>query len=63
MDNMGRISRLYDLIDEQLSEINDNPVYEQYRSRSITNYAQAIKTLMDVDKNKQQEGEKNQCQK
>lgn len=63
MDNMGRISRLYDLIDEQLSEINDNPVYEQYRSRSITNYAQAIKTLMEVDKNKQQKGEKEQCQK
>lgn len=63
MDNTERISRLYDLIDEQLSEINDNPVYEQYRSRSITNYAQAIKTLMEVDKNKQQKGEKEQCQK
>ena len=58
MDNTGRISRLYDLMDEQLSEINDNPVYEQYRSRSITNYAQAIKTLMEVDTNTQQKGEK-----
>ena len=63
MDNTERISRLYDLMDEQLSEINDNPVYEQYRSRSITNYAQAIKTLMEVDKNKQQKGETDSCQK
>ena len=35
MDNTGRISRLYDLMDEQLSEINDNPVYEQYRKKCI----------------------------
>ncbi len=50
MDNTERISRLYDLMDEQLSEINDNPVYEQYRSRSIANYTQAIKNLMEVEK-------------
>ena len=56
MDNTERISRLYELIDEQLSEINDNPVYEQYRSRSISNYAQ-------VDKNERQVGNTYSCKK
>ena len=63
MDNTERISRLYELIDEQLSEINDNPVYEQYRSQSISNYAQAIKTLMEVDKNERQVGNTYSCKK
>ncbi len=63
MDNTGRISRLYDLMDEQLSEINDNPVYEQYRSRSISNYAQAIKTLMEVERNERQVGNTYSCKK
>ncbi|EEG47226.1 hypothetical protein RUMHYD_03898, partial [Blautia hydrogenotrophica DSM 10507] len=42
---------------------NDNPVYEQYRSRSISNYAQAIKTLMEVDKNERQVGNTYSCKK
>lgn len=50
MTNADRIVRLYDLIDEQLAEINDNPVYEQYRSRSVLNYAQAIKMLEEIEK-------------
>lgn len=50
MTNADRIARLYDLIDEQLAEINDNPVYEQYRSRSVLNYAQAIKMLEEIEK-------------
>lgn len=63
MTNIERISRLYDLIDEQLSEINDNPVYEQYRSRSIANYVQAIKTLMEADRNERQMGNTYSCKK
>ena len=63
MDNTERISRLYELMDEQLSEINDNPVYEQYRSRSISNYAQAIKTLMEVVRNERQMGNSYSCKK
>lgn len=50
MDNIERISRLYALIDGQLSEIADNPVYEQYRSRSILNYVQAIKGLKEIER-------------
>ena len=63
MDNTERISRLYDLMDEQLSEINDNPVYEQYRSRSISNYAHPIKTCRAVHKNERQVGNTYSCKK
>lgn len=48
--NKERIMMIYALIDDLLAEQNDNPIYEQYRSRSIANYTQAIKNLMEADK-------------
>lgn len=48
--NKERILMIYALIDDLLIEQDDNPIYEQYRSRSIANYTQAIKNLMEVDK-------------
>ncbi len=46
--NKDRILMIYALIDDLLAEQNDNPIYEQYRSRSIANYTQAIKNLIDA---------------
>lgn len=48
--NKERIMMIYALIDDLLAEQDDNPIYEQYRSRSIANYTQAIKNLMEADK-------------
>lgn len=48
--NKERIIMIYALIDDLLAEQDDNPIYEQYRSRSIANYTQAIKNLMEADK-------------
>ncbi len=46
--NKDRILMIYALIDDLLAEQDDNPIYEQYRSRSIANYTQAIKNLIDA---------------
>ena len=48
--NKDRILMIYALIDDLLAEQDDNPIYEQYRSRSIANYTQAIKNLMEADR-------------
>ena len=48
--NKERIMMIYALIDDLLAEQNDNPIYEQYRSRAIAYYTQAIKNLMEADK-------------
>lgn len=48
--NKERILMIYALIDDLLAEQDDNPIYEQYKSRAIANYTQAIKNLMEVDR-------------
>ena len=48
--NKDRILMIYALIGDLLVEQDDNPIYEQYRSRAIANYTQAIKNLMEADK-------------
>ena len=58
-----RIENQIYISQELMNKINDNPVYEQYRSRSISNYAQAIKTLMEVDRNERQMGNSYSCKK
>lgn len=36
------------LLNETLSLVPDNPLYDQYKSRSVANYSQALKSLIDA---------------
>lgn len=45
-----RIQELVRLIDVQLSIIPNNMVEEQYKSRTLVNYTQALRGLIEVQK-------------
>lgn len=48
MDEM--IAEIKELINEQLSIKTDNAIEEQYKSRTISNYAAALRSLMEVER-------------
>ena len=48
MDEM--IAEIKELINEQLSIRTDNAIEEQYKSRTISNYAAALRSLMEVER-------------
>lgn len=46
LDN--EINEVINLLNETLSLVPDNPLYDQYKSRSVANYSQALKSLIDA---------------
>ena len=50
MDVDKYISEITALLDEVLSDVPDNDIYQQYKSRSVLNYVQTLKALPDIKK-------------
>lgn len=50
MDLTTEIKEVINLLNEVLATVTDNMVYEQYKSRAIANYSQALKSLVDVQR-------------
>lgn len=50
MDVDKYISEITALLDEVLSDVPDNDIYQQYKSRSVLNYVQTLKALLDIKK-------------
>ena len=46
LDN--EINEVINLLNETLSLVPDNPLYDQYKSRPVANYSQALKSLIDA---------------
>lgn len=46
LDN--EINEVINLLNETLSLAPDNPLYDQYKSRAVANYSQALKSLIDA---------------
>ena len=44
------IQEILQLIDAQLAVIPDNPIYENYKARTLANYVQALNGLIMVQK-------------
>lgn len=52
MDVDKYISEITALLDEVLSDVPDNDIYQQYKSRSVLNYVQTLKALLDIKKSR-----------
>lgn len=50
MNLTAEIKEVINLLNEALATVTDNMVYEQYKSRVIANYSQALKSLVDVQR-------------
>lgn len=50
MDICKQINEVSALLDEALADVPDNDIYQQYKSRTVANYAAALKTLLDIQK-------------
>lgn len=45
-----RIQEILQLIDAQLAVIPDNPIYENYKARTLANYVQVLNGLIMAQK-------------
>lgn len=50
MDLTSEIKEVINLLNEALATVTDNLIYEQYKSRAIASYSQALKSLVDVQR-------------
>lgn len=48
MDVDKYISEVTALLDEVLSDVPDNDIYQQYKSRAVLNYVQTLKALLEI---------------
>ena len=57
MNNEERLQILYERLDSLLMTDTDNQIYEDHVSRSVASYAQAIKTLTELKRKEDTDGE------
>ena len=50
MDVSKEIRDVFNLLDEALAIVPEHDLMEQYKSRLVVNYAQALKTLLEIER-------------
>lgn len=56
MDTESLIREVRGLLEDELATSEDNEIYKSYKARNISNYANALRSLMDVKKTEEKNG-------
>ena len=50
MDVSREIAEIFELLDAALAIVPEHDLMEQHKSRVVANYAQALKTLLEIER-------------